>query len=259
MAWLRAAWRLAAFAVFTSIMFVIVLITRLLLAFAPASRRRVRNALFKAWARVIAVILGMRVEVNGPAPSTPFLLISNHLSYMDIVLLATRLDAVFVAKMEVASWPLLGPIVRSVNTIFINRGNRRDLLRVSDEIGTALAAGEGIVVFAEGTSSNGAEVLPLKPSLLEAALEAELPVHYARVTYTTPEGTPDAGEVVCWWDDTPLVTHLLRLFRLPRFGALVHFGPEAVVGRDRKELAQVLRDRISALPTTTTEQPLHAH
>ncbi len=255
---LRALWRLLAFSVFTAFMFALVILVRVACLFAPASFRRSRTALFHAWARLVARLLGMRIEMAGPPPRPPFLLISNHLSYMDIVLLANVVNAVFVAKMEVAGWPLLGPVVRSVNTIFVNRGSRRDLLRVNGEISDALAAGEGVVVFAEGTSTDGSTVLPLKPSMLEAALAERRPIRYARLTYATPDGAPDASGVVCWWDDTPLINHIMRLFRLRSFSALVHFGSDAVEGSDRKELAQVLRGKISALPEIS-RQALNAN
>ncbi len=258
MAHLRAAWRLLAFAIFTAIMFAIVILVRVVCVFAPQTRMRLRKRLFRAWARVVAALVGMHVEVSGQPPLAPVLLIANHLSYMDIVLLAQHVDAIFVAKTEVASWPFLGPVVSSVNTIFVDRGRRRDLLRVNREIARVLDAGEGVVVFAEGTSSDGSQVLPLKPSMLEVALEECHAVNYARLAYATPEDAPGAGSVVCWWDDTPLLTHLLRVFRLPRFDALVHFGPDAVVGRDRKELAHVLRDKISAL-TLTRKQASNAN
>ena len=245
---LRVAWRLPAFGAITLVLFIALLLGKVLLFASPRARQRWRQWLFRGWARLVRPLTGMRATAQGAIPARPFLLIANHLSYMDIALLALYVDSVFVAKLEIASWPLLGRIVRAADTIFIDRTRRSDVNRVNGEIAAALARGDGVVVFAEGTSSSGDEVLPLKPSLLEAAATRAVPVHYARLSYRTGAALPPAREVVCWWGDADFFAHLLELLRLPEFGALVHFGPEAVPGQDRKSLARELHARISALP-----------
>ncbi len=91
----------------------------------PDASRRWRALIFRAWARAVCRIAGMRVGVRGVPPRGAFLLVSNHLGYMDVVALASVSDCVFVAKSEVAGWPVLGHLCRSVNTIFVNRRRRR--------------------------------------------------------------------------------------------------------------------------------------
>ena len=248
-----ALWRLFFFVIFTAIMFSLVLIARLLLFIAPAAWCRTRQRFFRFWAKGIGRLLGMKVAVLGPPPQSPFLLVANHLSYIDVVLLAHYVNAVFVAKAEVSSWPFLGPVVRSVNTIFIDRGNRRDLVRTNQAISEALRSGEGVVVFAEGTSSDGSTVLPLKSSMLQAAVATGEPVHCAYLSYATPVDSLAPSEAICWWDETPFFTHLLRLFRLPHFKALVHFSAVTVAAQDRKQLASELHGRIMALSTSTAQ------
>lgn len=232
---LRAILRLAAFVGLTVGLYLARLVRR---------DRAGRRWLFRNWARAMSRIVGMRVAVEGEPPRPPFLLVSNHLSYVDIVLLAAHLDCVFVAKHDVRNWPLLGLMVRNMDTIFIDRANRRDLLRVSEQIDQALQAGDGVVLFAEGTSTRGERVNPFRPALLEQAASARLPVHYASVSYRVPVNTRPAHESVCWWGDMTFRDHFFDLLKLPHFEARVVFGAEPIQDTDRKHLARRLHRRI---------------
>jgi 1-acyl-sn-glycerol-3-phosphate acyltransferase len=203
---------------------------------------RVSARLFRTWARWSARVLGARIEVEGSPPAAPFVLVSNHLGYVDIPVLASQVDCVFVSRSDVAAWPILGPLVRMVGTIFIDREAKRDIPRVLDQVDENLAHGRGIVIFPEGTTSDGSRVLPFRPPLLEAAARAEMPVRCVALTYRTPPGTDPAGEAVCWWGDMTFWPHVLRLFRLPYFTARVRFAPEPIRETDRKRLAATARE-----------------
>jgi len=207
---------------------------------APDTRRKLRNLAFRTWGRLFCRIAGVRLRVEGEPPTGPFFLVANHVSYLDIPVLASRVDAAFVAKADLRSWPLLGWIFATADTIFIDRGRKRDLLRVMRQVELARRAGLGVLVFPEGTSGSGARILPLKPSLLELAARRGEPVHYATLHYRTPEGEPPAQEVVCWWNDMLFFPHVLRLLRLPHVEGSLHFGDGPVVAGDRKELAREL-------------------
>ena len=211
----------------------------LLLALAPRSRRWFRERLFRATARSLLALLRAEVRVSGPVPEPPFLLVTNHLSYVDVLVLASRLPVRFVAKAEVRRWPLLGPICRGFGTIFIDRSDRRDIPRVLAEIERALGRGEGIILFPEGTSSSGASVLPFRSPLLALPARRGLPVHAAALGYDPPS--------VSWWGERSLAPHLLDLFRLQRIEATVDFAPEPVIDEDRKRLAERLREAVRAL------------
>lgn len=242
----RGTVKLAALAGLTAALYVIHRITVPLLRLC---RRRVTAArassrLFRTWARSASRILGMRIEVEGPAPSPPFFLVANHLSYVDVVALGSVVDCVFVARGDVARWPLLGRLCRTVGTIFIDRRNKRDIPRVLALIQENLSLGRGIVVFPEGTSSEGATVLPFNPSLLEAAARAGIPVSYASLSYETPPSAAPARLAVCWWGDMKFTGHLLGLFRLPGFLAKITFGQETMRERSRKELASKVRQAV---------------
>ena len=187
----------------------------------------------------------MRIEVIGSPPNPPFFLVCNHLSYTDIAALRAVVKGIFVAKNEVQSWFLAGRIVRDMGTIFINRTNRRDIPRAGEEIIARLDAGEGVIVFPEGTSTKGEEVLPFNSSFLEFAARGGVPVSYASITYTTPEGEMPASTAACWWEDIGFFEHLWRLFKVREYMATITFGEEPVINTDRKILAVELRRRVA--------------
>jgi 1-acyl-sn-glycerol-3-phosphate acyltransferase len=128
--------------------------------------------------------------------------------------------------------------------IFIDRNNRRDIPRAGAEIIRKLSDGEGVIVFPEGTSTKGEDILPFNSSFFEFASKTDLPVSYASISYRTPEGEPPASTMVCWWEDISFIAHLFRLFTLRRFTAILDFGEESVVNPDRKQLAAELRQRV---------------
>lgn len=212
----------------------------------PAWRERWLARMVRTWARGLGRVAGMRVHVIGSRPARPFFLVANHLSYVDIVLLLSEVEAVFVAKRELAMWPVVGYLARLTGTIFIDRRASRDVLRVLDRIEARIRHGQGVAVFPEGTSSAGDGVRPLRPSLFEWAARAGAPVHVAAIRYDAPPGWPAARSSICWWGDMAFLPHLLGLLRLPTFRATLHFAAETLSGADRAELARRARELIAA-------------
>lgn len=206
----------------------------------PRWRARVQQL----WSRGVCRILGVHVDVLGQPPQRACLLAANHLSYLDVVVLGALVPCAFVAKSEIARWPVLGFLARSFGTLFVERENRRALPGLGQRLRTRLARGETLVLFPEGTSTAGSEVLPFRPALLAPAVALGLPVAYAALHYSTPAAERPAAEVVCWWGDMTFGAHVLGLLRLERIQARVHFGSEALAGPDRKALAVRLRSAV---------------
>jgi 1-acyl-sn-glycerol-3-phosphate acyltransferase len=203
-----------------------------------------RQLAFEYWARGFARIANMKIEVIGPVPRPPFFLVCNHLSYMDIPAIRGVVKGVFVAKADIRRWFVAGKIISDMGMIFIDRQNRRDIPKAGAKIISALSDGEGVIVFPEGTTTKGDDVLPFNSSFMQFAAETDLPVSYASISYRTPEGGPSASDAVCWWDDTPFVNHMLRMFSLPGFTAIISFGEQPILSNDRKQLAGELREKV---------------
>lgn len=217
-------------------------------------RMRFRQRIFRGWARSIQGITGMRARVSGAPPSGPFVLVTNHLSYLDIPLIASTIDGVFIAKSQVAGWPVMGRVCADMGTIFLNREDIGDIPRVTALMEAALARGEGVVLFPEGTSSPGGEVLTFHPPLLAAAARLGVPVHYAALHYAAPAGHAPAHLSVCWWGDMEFTEHLAGLFALPGFDATLRFGDAPILDHNRKTLARSLQAAVSALFEPVVDQ-----
>lgn len=203
-----------------------------------------RQLAFGYWAKSFVLISRMEIEVIGEAPKPPFFLVTNHLGYVDIAALRATVNGVFVAKSEVRTWFLAGRIVSDMGAIFIDRQNRRDIPRAGAEIIQKLSDGEGVIVFPEGTSTKGEDILPFNSSFFEFASRTDLPVSYASIGYRTPVGEPPASTMICWWEDISFLSHIFRLFTLKRYTAIITFGDEKVANPDRKKLAIELRQRV---------------
>jgi len=228
----------------------------LLFAFAPHARGRWQGRIFHWWSAALMPVLGVRVDWRGPAPPAPFLLVSNHVSYLDIMVLGSRLPATFIAKAEVARWPVVGHLCKMVDTIFVDRARKGDLPRVLEQARRELDRGRGIVFFPEGTTSSGEGLLPFRASLLDLPASLGQPVWAAAIRYATLDGDPPARDVVCWWGEAPFTPHLWKLLGLHGIRATVRVASEPIAGTDRKELAALLQQAVAERLTPGSAQPL---
>jgi len=210
------------------------------------------------WCRRILRALGVVVEAHATtAPSG--LIVSNHLGYLDILVLGAGQPLVFVAKNEVRSWPALGPLVHAAGTIFVRRDRRSDLVRVRYEIEQIVLAGVPVLLFPEGTSSDGSQVLPFHPGLFLSAVENAWPVTPTWIGYELSDGS--VAEEICYWRDMTFLPHLLNLLTKRRIVARVRQGEILSPGTDRKLLAMAAHQKVCALAgrtsgALTTIQPL---
>ena len=243
--WPRVAAKVLAVGVWTT-----TLVALLLCAWLPTFARRRSGALRRVrarrraqriWALGMMHAIGVRVSVEGTPPPAGVLLVSNHLSYLDIPVLGSVIPMVFVAKAELRRWPFWGFAASVGGTIFVNRATKRDVLRVRREMGEALERGDSVIVFPEATSTGGKTILPLKAALLADAAADGAPVYWLTVSYRTPPGSPPARDSVCWWGDIGFVPHVLGLFALRRAYCTVRFSDAPVRSRDRKAMAVELR------------------
>src|SRR5690349_10851304 len=145
--------------------------------------------------RRVLRVLSVDVKTRGPIPLKG-LLVCNHLSYLDILVISSTTPTVFVSKNEVKRWPIFGWFARMSGTLFVDRGRRADVTRLNLELKRALDEGSLVVLFPEGTSSDGSEVLPFKSSLLEPITRFEHPLTIGCLGYTLADGRP--GEEVCY-------------------------------------------------------------
>jgi 1-acyl-sn-glycerol-3-phosphate acyltransferase len=193
-------------------------------------------------------VFAVQTEFTGPPPHTG-LLVSNHLSYLDVLVLVSLMPAVFVSKSEVKNWPVFGWFARLAGTLFVDRTRRSDVTRMNSLIEKSLSTGNVLVLFPEGTSWNGSEVLPFKSSLLEPIVGAKFPLAVGHLRYALDDG--DAANDICYWGDATFFPHLVNMMTKNHIHARVCFASIPHPAANRKELAQQLHAEISRLALNT--------
>jgi lyso-ornithine lipid O-acyltransferase len=214
------------------------------------------------FSRAICALLGLRVrfegeELFGPKPR---MIVANHVSWSDILALASRETPCFVAKSEVAGWSVLGAFARVQDTIFVRRESRADVPRVNALMARKMMAGEDVLLFGEGTSTDGAGVLSFKPSHFGAAREAlrlfpdiaEVTIQPAAIIYTHAKGKPldeERRRALAWFGDADLAPHIWLLLKEAPVDCLVRFGAPLAfrADSDRKTIALETENRVRAL------------
>jgi 1-acyl-sn-glycerol-3-phosphate acyltransferase len=219
-----------------------------ILLLAPLVRRSRRGAAranwLHNWCRFACRVLRVNVNMQGTMP-TSGLLVCNHLSYLDIIVISSLRPCVFVAKRDVKTWPLFGSLASAAGTIFADRTRKLASRAAVDLVLEAIESGVLIVLFPEGTSSDGATVLPFKSALLEPAVGSYCPIAAAAIDYSLTTGS--VADEVCYWRDMTLVPHLLNLFTKCAIDAKLAIRSYAGNRSDRKDLARNLRQQIEEM------------
>ena len=195
--------------------------------------------------------MGVRLEYRGLRPGHG-LVCSNHLSYLDIAVFAAAVPCVFVSKAEVQRWPLFGFFARAGGTIFIDRQSRASTEHVADQIGAVLQRGVPVLLFPEGTSTDGSTLQRFHPSLLEPAVQSATEIGAAAIGYRV-RGLPERA--MCWYGEMGFLPHLLRTLTYTGIRAEVDFYPEPVVYKDRKVAALDLSEKVEAMRTRMKDNP----
>jgi 1-acyl-sn-glycerol-3-phosphate acyltransferase len=194
-------------------------------------------------AREVLAGLGIRYRVEGQTPERG-LVVSNHLSYLDILILSAAMPCFFVAKIEVGGWPYFGRAARAGGTIFIDRSSTASAISVTEQIAQRLLLPVPVLFFPEGTSTDGSQVHRFHSRLFGPATESGAPITAASVRYVMKDGTPERE--LCWFGDAGFLPHLWKALGTAGFTAEVRFG-EPHIYSDRRAAADATHAEIAAM------------
>lgn len=206
------------------------------------------DARVQTWAAQMLRVLGIPLQVHGePPPRGPMLLVANHLSWLDILVMHSARHCRFVAKSDVKRWPLIGTLATGAGTLYIEREKRRDAMRVVHHVRESLLAGDIVAIFPEGTTGDGERLLPFHANLMQAAISGDAPVQPVALRFVDL-ASGERSPVPLWLGDDTLVHSLWRTVTDRPFAAHVHFGqPQHAQGRDRRQWAEDLRSSVESL------------
>ncbi len=207
-----------------------------------------RDRQVQKWGRTMLARLSIELKVVGaPAPAGPLLLVSNHISWVDILALHAVYPYRFVAKADVKRWPLVGTVVTGGGTLYVKRESRHDAMKVVHRMTEALKDGDVLAVFPESTTSDGSSVLPFHSGLLQAAISADAPVQPVALQIVDGR-TGRPSRAVSYVGDESLAGSVWRTLRARNLCAVVTFGePQRAAGRDRRVWAKELRNEVAAM------------
>jgi 1-acyl-sn-glycerol-3-phosphate acyltransferase len=193
-------------------------------------------------ARLILTCVGIRCRVEG-IPATHGLVVSNHLSIIDVLILSADMPCFFVAKIEVGGFSFFGKAARSSGTIFLDRSSLESAMSVADQMVERFKSQIPVLLFPEGTSTDGLKLLPFHPRLIDPATSTGTQITTATIHYVLEDGTPEKD--LCWWGDESFGAHMLKILGVAGFTAIVRFG-EPRTYPDRRTAADATRAEIAA-------------
>lgn len=224
---MRRVARLIAFlAVCLFFLFSMAVARPLLLGFSRPARMRLVSEGIRLWARACLMILGLRINVHGRHIGLPLhsdlhsnrrLLVSNHQSYLDVIIIASIFPALFVAKTEVSRWPLFGWLSKLGGTIFVNRDDARSGVKCAYRVSRALRDGVNVQVFPEATTGDGSTVLPFNGLFFVSAVRSQAPVLPLTIEFQSVNGRPmdrEALDTVCWYGEMNFALHFWNLLNI---------------------------------------------
>jgi 1-acyl-sn-glycerol-3-phosphate acyltransferase len=244
---LRAWLRLLAFGVGSFVLLAVYMSVR---ALTPRSRREAQAARWTRWWAVYCRrVMGIRVRFSGPPPPRGVLLTPNHVTYADVLAVGGTVPCFFVAKADVARWPLIGPLFRAPGHLVVTRNRAKDLIWAVEEAGRRLRAGNTVCVFVESTSTPGDRLLPFKSSFYQSALNAGAPVVPIGIRWTSRDPRVDPAEDIAYWrDEHAFLPHALRLAGFRGTEAELMFGdPIDPSDKTRHELTRAAQEAVAQL------------
>lgn len=215
-------------------------------------RRRLYNYTVKFYCRLALWLMGLKLNViNRPDEERPYLLVSNHLGILDILLLASVKPTLFVTSVEMKNTPFLGLLTEMGGCLYVERRDRSNIRNEMSEIRHALENGLSVALYPEGTSSNGEKVMPFKKTLLTSAAGTGVPIKPVIVNFRKVNGEPMSHkwrDYVCWYGDLTFHGFLIRVFTVKSIEADIEFGEEVLIHseEERKEIAAHLQALIES-------------
>lgn len=241
----RAAWR--GTLLVTSLLFCALRFSIMQLA-ALFRGRRITSQQRAEWMRfcggLVLTAMGIRSRIEGVPPTGSVLIAANHLSYLDIVIASAALPCAFVAKHEIGSWLFFGPLSKMGGAIFVDRNSRGSAWDTAEEMAQRLAEDVPVVLFPEGTSTDGSEVIRFHSTLFAPAVEGVLPVVPVAIFYEMSGAGTERD--LCWFGDDAFLPHLLRVLGVDGFTAVLRFGTPEIYP-DRQTAAWRSHDAVAAM------------
>ncbi|MDX1811728.1 MAG: lysophospholipid acyltransferase family protein [Gammaproteobacteria bacterium] len=197
----------------------------------------------QVWMKMLCRILGLQVNASYRSANTPVMLVANHVSWLDIIAIGSLIPTRFVAKNEVRQWPVIGNLARRGGTLFIKRNNRKSACETNLQIANVLTENQRIMIFPEGTTTEGLSTLAFKPALFEACRIAKCDIQPVAIRYWR-NNTLDP--IAPYIQDDSFITHLWRIMRAPETQIDLHFCMPIQSNVPRQELASFSRMIINA-------------
>ena len=212
---------------------------------------RPKELIRRQWCATVCRILNVQAEFIGtPSPETR-LWVANHISWLDIIVLGARHPLLFVAKEEVADWPVMGYLARRLGTLFVRRGDAEQTASIAEQMAWQLRQGRQLMLFPEGTTTNGERVLRFHAKLLYPAQLANVPVQAIALEYLH-----ESRAVAPFIGDDDFLPHLLNILALDRVSLRVHYCQPLPAGLHRDVLAQTTRKQVVAALFHKTDEAL---
>jgi 1-acyl-sn-glycerol-3-phosphate acyltransferase len=218
--------------------------------------------------RVFCAMIGVRIrEIGQRSQQTPVLILSNHVSWLDICVITALAPAVFIAKSEVARWGVFGWLAKLQRTIFVERERRQKTGAATQEIAGRLLGGDAVVLFAEGTSSDGTRVLPFRSALIGAVHHAlgdsthsAVTVQPLSIAYVGFRGVPIGRALrdhVAWYGDADLMPHFIGILSAGAIDVTVTWGDAAAcdISADRKQIARDAEKAVRRMTAAALRAP----
>ena len=207
-----------------------------------------REARVQVWAAQLLRIWDIGLEVRGqPVLTGPALMVCNHISWLDILVIHATRHCRFVSKSELRDWPLIGTLATGAGTLYIERESRKDALRMVKEMARALMAGDVLAVFPEGTTGDGFDMLPFHANLIQSAIDADAPVQPLALQFVDSK-TNEISMAARFVGDDTLLGSIWRTLNAQGLKAVVQFGEiQSAEGRNRRVWANDLFKDVAAL------------